>query len=376
MARALRLAARGLYTTRPNPRVGCVLVRDGEVVGEGFHARAGEAHAEVRALLEAGAAARGATAYVTLEPCCHHGRTPPCTSALVSAGVARVVAAMTDPNPAVDGGGLRALRAAGLRTEVGLMAGESAELNAGFVKRLCQGLPWLRVKLATSLDGHTALGSGASGWISGAAARRDVQGWRARACAILSGADTVLADNPSLTVRIDSSERPVSELDSDIPPPLRVVVDGHARVGPQARLLGLPGPVLVVTTDQAPAPRRAALCDAGAELLVLPARHGRVPLAQLFALLAERGINEVHTEAGARLSGALLRAGLIDELLIYQAPLLLGEGARPLLQLDAQGAPLTSLQAGIRWRLEECLRVGDDLRLRLRPGLGQGTSRF
>jgi diaminohydroxyphosphoribosylaminopyrimidine deaminase/5-amino-6-(5-phosphoribosylamino)uracil reductase len=346
MARALRLAARGLYTTTPNPRVGCVVVKDGVVVGEGWHQRAGTPHAEVHALNAAGNAARGATAYVTLEPCSHHGRTPPCAEALVDAGVARVVAAMTDPNPLVAGGGIGLLTLAGIRAEVGLMEAEARALNPGFVSRMTRGRPWVRLKTASTLDGKTALANGQSQWITGAAARADVQRLRARACAVLTGSGTVLADDPRMNVR-----------DLDIGrQPLRVVVDSTLRTPPDAAIL----PALIACHHVQPA-ARGALAAAGAEIVELPAADGRVDLAGLLRLLAQRGVNEVHVEAGAGLNGALLAAGLVDEWVAYVAPMALGDAARGLFAQPA----LTALADASRFRLTDVRQLGDDLRLTL-----------
>jgi len=358
MARALRLARRGLYTTDPNPRVGCVLVREGRVVGEGWHERAGGPHAEVVALRQAGEAARGATCYVTLEPCSHHGRTPPCAEALVAAGVSRVVAAMTDPNPQVAGRGLARLRAAGIEVESGLMAETARELNLGFVARMTRVRPWVRVKLAASLDGRTALASGESQWITGVAARRDVQRWRAQASAILTGVGTVLADDPALTVRpAELGEDPGRQ-------PLRVVVDSRLRTPPAARLLRQAGPVLVATREDADPARCRALEAAGAEVLPLLADEtGRVALPALLAALAAREVNELHVEAGATLAGALVAQGLADELLLYQAPLLLGDEGRGLFRLPA----LSRLADAPAWTVLEVVAVGRDWRWRLRP---------
>ncbi len=350
MARALRLAERGLYSTTPNPRVGCVLVRDGEVVGEGWHERAGEAHAEVHALRQAGDRARGATAYVTLEPCSHHGRTPPCANALIDAGVARVAAAMRDPNPEVSGRGIELLTLAGVRAEVGLMQAEARELNPGFVSRMTRGRPWVRLKTASSLDGATALTNGVSQWITGPAARADVQRWRARACAILTGVGTVLADDPRMDVR-----------DLDIGrQPLRVILDSRLRTPPAARILN--GGALIVCQDAGDGPPRALL-DAGATVLELPGPDGRPDLALLLEELARRGVNELHVEAGATLNGALLQAGLVDEWLAYFAPSVLGRRARGLFDLPA----LTDMAGRRGFQLAEAAVVGADLRLRLRP---------
>lgn len=351
MARALRLAERGLYTTTPNPRVGCVIVKDGIVVGEGWHQRAGEPHAEVHALRAAGDRARGATAYVSLEPCSHHGRTPPCANALIDAGLARVVAAMTDPNPQVAGRGIQLLTLAGIRAEVGLMVAEAREINIGFVARMTRGRPWVRVKTASSLDGKTALENGDSKWITGPAARQDVQCWRARACAILTGSGTVLADDPQMNVRLADVERQ----------PLRVIVDSTLKTPPSARILE-GGQVLLVCAVEDPA-RQSALEAAGAEVICLPGAQGRVGLTMLLLELASRGINEIHVEAGATLDGALLEAGLIDEWVAYLAPLVIGHHARGLFDLPA----LTDMADRRGFVLRDARMVGTDLRLLLRP---------
>ena len=348
MARALQLAARGLFTTSPNPRVGCVIVKDGRVVGEGWHERAGTPHAEIHALKAARDAAHGATAYVTLEPCSHHGRTPPCAEALVEAGVARVVAAMRDPNPLVAGGGIDMLTLAGITIEVGLMENEARALNPGFVSRMTRQRPWVRLKTASTLDGKTALGNGQSQWITGEAARADVQRLRARACAILTGSGTVLADNPRMNVRgLDIGRQP-----------LRVVVDSALRTPPDAAIL----PALVACHHAEPA-ARAVLEQSGAELIELPDDAGRVDLAALLALLAQRSVNELHVEAGAALNGALLAAGLVDEWVAYVAPLAVGDDARGLFAMP----PLTSLADAARFRLADVRQLGGDLRLTLHP---------
>jgi len=347
MARALQLAERGLWTATPNPRVGCVLVRDGAIVGEGWHERAGEPHAEVHALRAAGERARGATAYVTLEPCSHHGRTPPCAEALIAAGVSRVVAAMADPNPLVAGSGLALLRAAGIETASGLLENDACELNVGFVARMTRGRPWLRLKAAASLDGRTALNNGVSQWITGAEARRDGHAWRARACAILTGIGTVRDDDPQLTVRAVETTRQ----------PLRVVVDSQLETSLSAKILR-GGPVLVAAAvdDEKKA---NLLRAAGAEVLVLPNAAGKVDLKGLLEDLARRGINEVHAEAGCKLNGSLLREGLVDELLLYLAPCLLGEDASGLFNLPA----LTSLDGRRQLQIRDLRRVGADIRL-------------
>ena len=348
MARALRLAERGLFTARPNPMVGCVIAHGDRVVGEGWHQRTGGPHAEVFALRQAGEEARGATAYVTLEPCAHHGRTPPCALALIGAGVARVVAAMRDPFPKVDGGGFVLLREAGIEVAEGLMAAQARELNHGFLSRVERARPWLRVKLAASLDGRTAMADGSSKWITGEAARNDVQRWRARAGAILTGADTVLADDPQLTVRL---------ADTEVIPPLRVVLDTRLRSLECARVREGGAPTLYLH-DAAVSPPDAA----DAEFASVPSQEGRLDLGAVLALLAERGINEVHTEAGATLSGALLAGGWVDELLLYQAPTLLGEHGRPLLG----GLGIHDMAQQRRLRVVDQRQVGADLRLLLR----------
>ncbi len=351
MRRALELAAFGLHTTHPNPRVGCVLMQGNRVVGEGWHRRAGEPHAEVHALAQAGEAAHGATAYVTLEPCAHHGRTPPCADALVAAGVARVVAAMADPFPAVDGAGLARLRAAGLVVECGLLEAEARELNLGFVSRLTRHRPWIRVKLGVSLDGRTALADGRSQWITGDAARLDVQHWRARSSAVLTGIGSVLADDPRLSVRLSGMEHGVPE---------RVVLDSAARLPADSRLLDESGPILLVSGPHAP--ERSDLADR-VEQLRVPAPGGRLQLARLAFVLAQRGHNEVLVEAGATLAGAFIAAGIVDELIWYVAPKLLGSGARPALALP-EPADLDGVET---WRWHSIERIGDDLRLVLRP---------
>ncbi|HXY97693.1 MAG TPA: bifunctional diaminohydroxyphosphoribosylaminopyrimidine deaminase/5-amino-6-(5-phosphoribosylamino)uracil reductase RibD [Steroidobacteraceae bacterium] len=367
MQRALELAARGLTTTQPNPRVGCVIARNGRVIAESWHARAGESHAEVAALGAAGGQAAGATAYVTLEPCSHHGRTPPCVDALIAARVARVVYALADPNPQVNGRGAARLEEAGVKVEAGLLAAEAAELNAGFLKRMRTGRPWVRIKLAASLDGRTALANGASRWITGEAAREDVQHWRARSSAILTGTGTVLADDPRLDVRLPG------EGGAGRAQPLRVVLDSSLRTPPEARLFTAAGEVLIVTAVPASDPRWEPLCRAlaarGARIETLPAVNERVPLPAVLDRLGELEINELQVEAGPTLAGELLRQGLADELLLYLAPKLLGPSARPLLAFPE----LTGLDAAPAFEIAEVARVGDDLRLRLRPRTAGGT---
>jgi diaminohydroxyphosphoribosylaminopyrimidine deaminase/5-amino-6-(5-phosphoribosylamino)uracil reductase len=359
MQRALSLAARGLETTDPNPRVGCVIAQRGRVIAEGWHERAGEAHAEVAALRAAGAQAAGATVYLTLEPCSHHGRTPPCVEALIAARVARVVIAVSDPNPLVHGKGAAALRAAGVSVETGLMEEEATELNAGFFRRMLTGRPLLRVKLAMSLDGRTALASGESRWITGEAARADVQRWRARSSAILTGIGTVLADDPRLDVRL------ASEAGAARRQPLRVVLDSQLRTPPGARLLSPPGEVLIFTTLTAPEdPRALSLSTRGARLESLPLDAERIALPSVLDRLGELELNEVLVEAGAILAGELLRQSLADELLLYVGLRLLGPAARALVTLP----PLARLADAPSFTLIEMQPVGDDLRLRLRPG--------
>jgi len=352
MARALRLAERGLYTTTPNPRVGCVLVKDARVVGEGWHERAGEAHAEVVALQAAGAAAAGATAYVSLEPCAHQGRTPPCTDALVAAKVARVVAAMQDPNPQVAGKGLQKLREAGIRVEAGLMEEQARELNIGFVSRMARGRPWVRVKIAASLDGKTALANGVSQWIGGPDARRDGHHWRARSCAVMTGIGTLKDDDPRLTVRDVETTRQ----------PLRIVVDSRLRITPDAKILD-GGAVLIATATQDDAKARA-LQAKGADVVVLPNADGKVDLLRLTQHLGSIGINEVLIEAGINLDSALLRAGVVDELLFYLAPLLLGDAGRGMLDLG----DLTRMEQRLELDIRDTRLFGPDLRVLARLG--------
>ncbi|MCQ4348355.1 bifunctional diaminohydroxyphosphoribosylaminopyrimidine deaminase/5-amino-6-(5-phosphoribosylamino)uracil reductase RibD [Pseudomonas stutzeri] len=354
MARALELARRGLFSTHPNPRVGCVLVAPGgEIVGEGWHVRAGEPHAEVHALRQAGARARGATAYVTLEPCSHHGRTPPCAEALVRAGVARVVVAMPDPNPLVAGRGLDRLREAGIAVTCGVLEQEARALNPGFVKRMEQGLPYVRVKLAMSLDGRTAMASGESQWITGAPARAAVQRLRARSSVVISGADTVLADNARLTVRpdelgVDAEQAALAAAR----PPLRVLIDGQLRV-PLSAAFFRAGPAMVACCEDDD--RGAEYQAAGHALLALPRGDGHVDLRLLLAELAVAGANEVLVEAGPRLAGAFAREGLVDEYRIFMAPQLLGSSARPLLDW-----PLERMSDAPQLSIREIRAVGRD----------------
>ena len=363
MARALQLAAHGLFTTGVNPRVGCVLVKDGQIIGEGWHERAGEGHAEVMALRDVerrGNDAKAATAYVTLEPCAHHGKTPPCAEALIKAGVSRVVAAMEDPNPFVAGQGFASLQQAGITVAAPLMAAEAEALNIGFIKRMRQGKPWVRLKMAGSLDGRSALANGQSQWITGPEARADGHRFRARAQAIITGVGTLIADDPLLTVR--DVERPLGQLGQPVPlaPSLRVVVDSHLRMPTTARILQ--GGCLVATASSDP-DKTAALRAAGAEVICLPDTNGRVELAALLDHLAERGVNEVHVEGGSRLSGVLLKSGLVDELLFYVAPCLLGSDARGWFD----DLNLTSLDQKVALKFEDVRMVGLNLRILARP---------
>jgi diaminohydroxyphosphoribosylaminopyrimidine deaminase/5-amino-6-(5-phosphoribosylamino)uracil reductase len=362
MSLALRLAEKGLYTTGPNPRVGCVLVRDGAIVGQGWHRRAGEPHAEIHALREAGDAARGATAYVTLEPCCHHARTPPCTESLLGAGVARVVAAMEDPNPQVAGRGAERLAKAGLVVQIGLMQTASAALNPGFVMRMCSGRPYVRSKLAMSLDGRTAMASGDSQWITGEHARRDVHRLRARSSAIMTGIGTVLADDPALSVRLEPQERARLGIEGQVPQPLRVVLDPHLSMPKTAQMLGLPGRTIVVTSAE-DLELCESLAQAGAQIVQMPGREGNIDLPRALRYLAELEVNEVLLETGATLSGAMLRDGLIDEFVFYLAPHLMGDQARALFHLPG----LSSMDERIDLEILEIRAVGRDWRIRARP---------
>ncbi len=347
MAEALKLAERGLYGTSPNPRVGCVLVKDGLLLGRGWHQKAGEPHAEIHALREAGEAARGATAYVTLEPCSHHGRTPPCADALIVAGVSRVVIAMQDPNPLVAGQGIARLREAGIEVESGLMEVAARELNVGFVLRMTNGMPYVRSKVGMSLDGRTALANGISQWITGPEARRDVQHWRARSCAMLTGIGTVMADDPQLNVReIDTHRQP-----------LRVVLDSQLRISPDAKILQR-GETLIYASMENER-KQALMRDLGITVVMMPDGYGRVDIKAMLHDLAQRGCNEVLVEAGSALNGSLLREGLVDELLLYIAPQLLGDLARGFTQLGK----LTRLDERIQLKWQDVRQIGCDLRI-------------
>ena len=343
MRRALELAERGLFSTTPNPRVGCVIAKEEKIVGEGWHERAGGPHAEVVALQAAGNAVAGSTAYVSLEPCNHHGRTPPCTDALKKAGVKRVVAAMRDPNPKASEGG-ESLEAAGIRFEHGLMEREARELNIGFVSRVSRGRPWVRLKAAATLDGRTALSNGQSQWITGVEARRDGHRWRARACAILTGIGTVRADDPRLTVRELETPRQ----------PLRVIIDSRLETPKEARILQ-GEKVLVFSGKPGTLPN--------AEVVALPNENQKVDLPGMLRELARRGVNELHVEAGLRLNGSLVREGCVDEYLVYVNPSFLGDCAQGILELPA----FQSLENRLRLKVLSLDRVGDDLRILARP---------
>jgi diaminohydroxyphosphoribosylaminopyrimidine deaminase / 5-amino-6-(5-phosphoribosylamino)uracil reductase len=348
MARALRLAAKGMYTTDPNPRVGSVVVKDGVVIGEGWHQRAGEAHAEVLAIAQAGERARGADVFITLEPCNHYGRTPPCTDALLRARVRRVVCAMQDPNPLTDGKGIERLRAAGVDVEVGVLEAQALALNPGFVSRLRRGRPLIRVKIGASLDGRIATAGGESRWITSSAARTDVQRLRARSSAVVTGIGTVLADDPALSVRAWDIGRQ----------PLRVVLDSQLRTPPAAKLLRQPGRTLIATASD-DAERAQALTAAGAEIARLPGVDGRVDPAQLARFLAKFGVNEVLIEAGPGVAGAFLSAGLVDELVVYVAPALLGDAGRGMFHLPA----LRTLGDRYELQVTDLRAVGNDWRV-------------
>lgn len=347
MGQALLLAERGLYTTTPNPRVGCVVVKDGAVVGTGWHEKAGMPHAEVLALKAAGERVRGATLYLNLEPCSHHGRTPPCVDAIIAAGVKRIVAAIQDPNPKVAGKGFAKLRAAGVAVEHGLKEDEARELNIGFFVRMTRGRPWVRMKIAASLDGRTALANGKSQWITGESARTDGHRWRARACAVLTGFGTVRDDNPQLNVRgVDTPRQP-----------LKIVVDSKFETSPSARLLR-EGKTLVAGAVN-DAKKIAALEAVGAETVIIPNAGGKVELFKLMEELARRELNEIHVEAGTKLNGSLLQAGVVDELLVYLAPSVIGDAGRGMFSLPE----LTELSQATGLKIREVERIGADIRV-------------
>ncbi|RVU86672.1 bifunctional diaminohydroxyphosphoribosylaminopyrimidine deaminase/5-amino-6-(5-phosphoribosylamino)uracil reductase RibD [Leucothrix sargassi] len=356
MARAIQLAKKGLYTTHPNPRVGCVIVKDGQIIAEGYHHKTGQPHAEIEALENISESPVGATAYVTLEPCSHVGRTPPCADALVKAGVLEVVIGMQDPNPQVSGNGIKRLESVGIKVTSGVLEAESRALNPGFIKRMEHGLPYVRVKMATSLDGKTALASGESQWITGKNARQDVQLYRAQCDAILTGIGTVLADDPSLNVRLSAE---ALGIDGEVRQPTRVVLDSQLRCPTDAKLLSLPGKTLIYTAND-DADKVTALTESGAEVVIVSkdASCGLV-LKEVLMDLAKREINEVHTEAGAKLCGNLIEAGLADELLLYMAPHLLGGDAMSAFELPK----LQTMKQRINLKIQDIRAIGDDWRI-------------
>ena len=358
MSHALRLAEKGKYTTHPNPRVGCVIVKNQQIIGEGFHVKAGEPHAEINALRMAGEQAKGATAYVTLEPCSHTGRTPPCASALINSGISHVITAMQDPNPLVAGSGLVMLNKAGIKTKSGLLEKQARQLNAGFIKRMEHGLPFVRIKLAMSLDGRTAMASGESMWITGAAARQDVQRLRAQADAILTGKGTVLMDNPSLNVRLSADELGIQ---CDIRQPNRVILDSDLSTPTDAKMLSLTGEnwIFTNTNDKN---KTQQLQAAGATIISMK-HQGRLPLKAVLQELAKRQINEVHVEAGATLCGALLQEGLVDEIIVYMAPHIMGCNTRGLFELPF----IDKMQDRINIKIQDIRAIGDDWRITAKP---------
>ncbi len=366
MARAIQLVKKGQYTTHPNPRVGCVIVKDDKIIGEGYHQKEGQPHAEINALRDvANGDTKGATAYVTLEPCSHTGKTPPCANALIESQISRVVIAMQDPNPQVAGQGIQRLLDAGITVEVGILEEQARALNVGFIKRMEQGLPWVRIKLAMSLDGRTAMASGESQWITGSAAREDVQRLRAKADAILTGSGTVLEDDPSLNVRITSEELGLdSQLGTGLEyqQPLRVVLDSTLRIPKQAKMLSLDGKTLIYTcVDESE--KSLALNNVGAEIVVLKSDNNKIPLKTVLQDLAKQQINEIHVEAGATLCGALLQENLVDEIVVYMAPTIMGSGARGLFDLPE----LELMKDKIDLKIHDIRAVGDDWRLSILP---------
>jgi diaminohydroxyphosphoribosylaminopyrimidine deaminase/5-amino-6-(5-phosphoribosylamino)uracil reductase len=362
MAKAIQLAQKGLYTTHPNPRVGCVLVKDEQIIGQGFHLKAGEGHAEVNALVDAKQDVAGATAYVTLEPCSHHGKTPPCADALIKAGVARVVYGMQDPNPEVSGRGLGKIKKAGIDVIGPVLEADCEALNPGFVKRMREGLPFIRVKLAMSLDGRTAMESGESQWITGPEARLDVQRLRAQSDAIVTGIGSVLMDNPSMTVRIDSENQEAAA--KTVRQPLRVIMDTALSILPEAKILYPSNQACVFCVeDDLEIEHLEALKKKGVTVRFSPrGEDGRLDLLDAMEQLADAGINEVLLETGSELAGGFLQAGLVDEIVVYMAPKLLGSSARPLFQL-----PLETIDEAVELELKSVSQIGQDLRLVYQP---------
>jgi diaminohydroxyphosphoribosylaminopyrimidine deaminase/5-amino-6-(5-phosphoribosylamino)uracil reductase len=356
MTLALRQAERGLFTTQPNPRVGCIIVKNNQIIGQGAHLKAGEPHAEILALREVVTNVQGAEVYVTLEPCNHHGRTPPCVDALIKAGVKRVVVAMQDPNPLVAGNGIKRLQASGVEVNVGLMEAESIALNPGFISRMTTGLPYVRCKVASSMDGRTALANGKSLWITGESARLDVQIWRAQSCAVMTGIGTLLTDDPSMNVRLDGATRQ----------PLRIIVDSHLQTPLDCKMLNANlldmSPVLIAYADDVNN-KASLLTAAGVQLLHLPDQNGRVNLRDLLSILASRGVNEVLLEAGQGLNGAFLQAGLIDEFIFYFAPKLMGADAKSMFNIPE----LTEMQQATNLQILDVRQIEHDIRLRAKP---------
>jgi len=361
MSQALKLAAKGRFTTSPNPTVGCVIVADGKIAGQGFTRPAGGNHAEIEALQNAGDTdIAGATAYVSLEPCSHQGKTGPCVEALIAAGIGRVVIACEDPNPQVAGSGIEKLQAAGIQVESGLLEDQARDINRGFIKRHEQGTPWVLVKMAASLDGRTAMASGQSQWITTPPARQDVQRLRAASCAIITGIGTQLMDDPSLTVRITHEELGVED---SLQQPLRVVVDSNLQMAATARMFEQPGPTLIATLDgESQREKSQALIDAGAEVVFLPAIGEHIDLQALLVALATRGCNQVMVEAGAGLAGAFIAEGLLDELVCYWAPKLFGNDARPMFNL-----PIRTIDAHLALSVKDMRMIGEDIRVTLTP---------
>ncbi len=360
MAHAIKLAHKGIYTTHPNPCVGCVIVKNDQIIGEGYHQRAGQPHAEVLALRDANNDAQKATAYVTLEPCSHTGRTPPCANALIEAGVSQVIIAIQDPNPQVSGKGIKKLQDAGVEVVVGVMEQQAQVLNKGFIKRMQQGLPWVRVKMAMSLDGRTAMASGESQWITATDARQDVQKYRASADAILTGQGTLLADDPSLNVRLTADDLGIQ---GEIRQPVRVVLDEDLQMSAQAKMLALSGETWVYTCVDNPE-KKVQLEQQGARVFKSVAdKQNYLQLEPMLKDLAKREINEIHVEAGQTLTGALLEQGLVDELIIYMAPALMGSNARGLFYLPS----LQRMQDRIHLEIKDIRAIGRDWRIIANP---------